>query len=144
MDNFSIRLITKEDYNKNHLELYKQLTIIYPEEISKEQYNNFIDNLNENHQIFVICLDDKIIATITVLIEKKLIRQLGKVGHIEDFVVDKKYTGKGLGRKMLNYVVNYCKEKGCYKVILNCDDHNKNFYEKCGFIKKENEMVLYF
>jgi hypothetical protein len=31
--------------------------------------------------------------------------------------------------------------KGCYKVILDCADHNVAFYEKCGLTRKEIQMV---
>ncbi len=34
-----------------------------------------------------------------------------------------------------------CKERGCYKVILDCAEHNVAFYEKCGLTKKEVQMV---
>ena len=33
---------------------------------------------------------------------------------------------------------------GCYKIILCCDEKNVGFYERCGYEKKEVEMVLYF
>lgn len=32
-------------------------------------------------------------------------------------------------------------EAGCYKVILDCSEENVPFYEKCGLIKKEVQMV---
>ena len=31
----------------------------------------------------------------------------------------------------------------CYKVILDCEDHNQKFYEKCGFHRKGVEMACY-
>lgn len=30
---------------------------------------------------------------------------------------------------------------GCYKTTLVCADHNVKFYERCGFVKGQNEMV---
>lgn len=32
----------------------------------------------------------------------------------------------------------------CYKIILDCGEHNVPFYEKCGLVKKEVQMVRYF
>lgn len=32
---------------------------------------------------------------------------------------------------------------GCYKIILDCGEHNVAFYEKCGLRKKEVQMVQY-
>ena len=46
-------------------------------------------------------LNQKVIASGTVFVEEKLIRNYGKVGHIEDIVVSSKYRGYGLGKKMI-------------------------------------------
>ena len=35
----------------------------------------------------------------------------------------------------------HVQEMGCYKVILDCNEDNVTFYEKCGLIKKEIQMV---
>ena len=49
-----------------------------------------------------------------------------------------------LGKKIVYHLINLAKENGCYKVILNCNENNVGFYEKCGLIRKECEMVKYF
>lgn len=36
------------------------------------------------------------------------------------------------------------KEIGCYKVILDCSEGNVGFYERCGLVRKEVQMVKYF
>jgi len=33
--------------------------------------------------------------------------------------------------------------QGCYKIILDCNDKNVGFYQKCGFKQKEIQMALY-
>jgi glucosamine-phosphate N-acetyltransferase len=35
------------------------------------------------------------------------------------------------------------RQLGCYKVILDCSEHNVNFYTRCGFKQKEVQMVAY-
>lgn len=141
--NFIIRKIQKDDYYKNHLELYKQLTTYDFKLINKNDYDKFIDNLNNNHQIFVIIDNNKVIASGTILIENKLIRNLCKLAHIEDIVIDINYRKFGLGKKLINYIINYAKNENCYKITLDCNDNNIIFYEKCGFIKNGNQMSLY-
>ena len=140
--NISFRYIEYNDYNKNYIQLLSQLTIC--ENIKFGNFCNFIDDLNENHLILVCEIDNKIVASGTLLIEQKIIRNFGKVGHIEDIVVDNKYNGHGIGKKLLEELKKYAKNNNCYKVILDCRDEVINFYEKCGFSKKEFEMVLYF
>lgn len=98
------------------------------------------------------------VATGTVFMEKKFLRGLGIVGHIEDIAVDKTQQGKKLGLRIIQALTGISEALGAYKTILNCSDNNIRkptrpgtevlvqnfctaFYEKCGFVKKENEMV---
>jgi glucosamine-phosphate N-acetyltransferase len=130
------------DYEKKYFDLLKQLTIC--EQCRHEQFIDFIDNLNKNHIVLVYEENNKILASGTLIIEKKLIRNCSSVGHIEDIVVDRELNGKGIGKKLINELVEYAKNNGCYKVILDCRKEIMLFYEKCGFIKKEEQMVKYF
>jgi glucosamine-phosphate N-acetyltransferase len=87
---------------------------------------------------------NKIVASGCVLVESKFIRNCGKVGHIEDIVVDNSQRGKNLGKRIIEQLTHVAQSAGCYKVILCCEDKNIGFYEKCGYEKKEVEMVHYF
>lgn len=141
----SIRRLQKEDYFKGCLQLLEQLTVVNAHNISYERFCEQYDLLKS--EVYVVFNDndkEKIIAYGSVLIEPKLIRELGFVAHIEDVVVTQSVRGLGIGKMLINHLVDVAKEKGCYKVILNCNDNNCQFYEKCGFNKKEVEMVLYF
>ena len=44
--------------------------------------------------------------------------------------------------RLLETMTGYAQEAGCYKVILDCAESKVEFYEKCGFTKKEVQMVL--
>jgi glucosamine-phosphate N-acetyltransferase len=85
---------------------------------------------------------EKIIATGSVLIEQKFLRGGGKVGHIEDIVVDNRSREKGVGKAIVDELVDIAKDRGCYKAILNCSNENVPFYIKCGFRLTENEMRI--
>jgi len=95
---------------------------------------------NPNHIIFVAVLDDRIVGSTTIFIEPKFIHDGGLVGHIEDVVVSKEQQGKGIGEKLILASLDYAKNCGCYKTILDCTDDVKPFYEKIGFKKHSNAM----
>jgi len=95
---------------------------------------------NQNHVIMVADLDGQIVGSITLLIEPKFIHQGGLVGHIEDVVVRSELQGKGIGEQLVNAALEYAKNHGCYKTILDCDDNIKPFYEKIGFKRNSNAM----
>lgn len=141
-----IRRLEIQDYNKGIVQLLSQLTTISKKQIKQSQFNDYIETLhrNKNHNVFVIEHKKKIIATGTLLIEHKLIHNLGEVGHIEDVVIDKDYRKQGIGLYIIGYLVKVSQVNGCYKAILDCDPKNEKFYEKCEFVKKGSQMSHYF
>ena len=95
---------------------------------------------NPDYTIAVAELDGKIVGSTTLLIEQKFIHQGGLVGHIEDVVVDKNFQGQKIGEKIMKYLLEIAKKRGCYKTILDCTDEVKPFYEKLGFKQVASEL----
>lgn len=132
-----IRNIEKNDYN-NYIKLIES-------NISQADYNNFINNVLGNyHTILVIELDNNIIGTGTIFIEKKLTYGGCNMGHIENILIDTKYRGKGYGEKIINELLVCANKMKCYRVDLNCSSELKQFYEKNGFNQKHICMNVYF
>ncbi|XP_074586001.1 putative glucosamine 6-phosphate N-acetyltransferase 2 [Curcuma longa] len=102
--------------------------------------------LGDDHLVVVSedRLSGRIVATGCVFVERKFLRGAGKVGHIEDVVVDASARGRHLGQRVVRHLTDYAKEAGCYKVILDCSIELRSFYEKCGFEEKDIQMALYF
>ncbi|GAH34488.1 unnamed protein product, partial [marine sediment metagenome] len=112
------------------IKLLGQLTTV-----GNPNHNNIKPSIYDNIYVATIIHNKKeiIIGCVTILIEDKIIHNGGKVGHIEDVVVSNDYRGKGIGKIIINHCVALAKESGCYKVILDCNEENTKFYEKCGF-----------
>ena len=64
-----------------------------------------------------------------------------KVGHIEDVVVDAAARGTHVGVRLVTALLDAARAAGCYKVILDCAEHNVAFYERAGLARKGVEMV---
>lgn len=45
--------------------------------------------------------------------------------------------------RVIDQLVHIGTTLGCYKIILDCAEKNVDFYQKCGFQKKEVQMVAY-
>jgi glucosamine-phosphate N-acetyltransferase len=99
-------------------------------------------NSNPDHIIAVAEIDGKIVGSTTLLIESKFIHNGGTVGHIEDVVVNKNYQGQKIGEKIMKFLIEISKKRGCYKTILDCTDDVKPFYEKLGFKQVASELRL--
>jgi glucosamine-phosphate N-acetyltransferase len=80
------------------------------------------------------------VASLYIL--EKLMHNGSNVGLIEDVAVASNSQGMGIGRLLINKLVEIAKEERCYKVILNCSDKNVGFYEKCGFSQREVQMRI--
>ena len=56
-----------------------------------------------------------VLALGTLLVERKLIRNAGCAGHVEDVVVDASARGRGVGKALLDALVAKARALGCYK-----------------------------
>ncbi len=68
-----------------------------------------------------------------------------KTLYIDDLCVDEGARGKGIGRKLYNFAVNYAKDNGCYNLTLNVWADNTSalgFYEALGLQKQKIGMEL--
>jgi len=98
---------------------------------------------NPDHYVYVAILDGRVVGSTTMIIEPKFIHNGGNVAHIEDVVVSKEHQGKGIGKILMNSLLELAKENNCYKIILDCSDEVKPFYEKIGFKSLSNGMKYY-
>ena len=137
--NFIFRNLRLHDINHEYFKLLGQLTYVNYDEISDEKNKEFFNILTPDHQIIIIICDNNIIGSGTLVIEHKLIRNYGKVGHIEDIVIDEKYRNYGLGKHLIETLKELAIQRSCYKCILDCDENLERFYNKCEF----NKMGLY-
>jgi glucosamine-phosphate N-acetyltransferase len=131
---YKILELTAEILSKNKNFLNTLSNMRKTGNISLEKQLEILKKINiQDGHIFIAIKDDNIIGTSTILIEQKFIRNGAKTGHIEDVSVDKNITKSGVGYKVVNECIEYAKKRKCYKIILDCSEDVKIFYEKLGF-----------
>jgi predicted GNAT family N-acyltransferase len=54
-------------------------------------------------------------------------------GHIGRMAVLKPWRGQGVGRQLLDALINMAQRRGCTSVYLHAQSHALAFYEKSGF-----------
>jgi len=89
-----------------------------------------------------IKIDNIIIGSGTLFIEQKFIFNGSKCGHIEDIIVDNMYRNKGYGKMLVEHLIKCAIVQKCYKIVLSCSDDVQEFYTKCGFEKRGNNMSM--
>ena len=98
---------------------------------------NFINN--QSNYGFVAINNETIIGFASIHIIEKLNR---RSCLIEDVVVDKKERGKGIGKLLIEHLINFSKSKSWDKIILNSKESNIPFYNKLGFVQNEIQMII--
>lgn len=138
-----IRLLEKNDYYKNYMNLINCFTRD-PIPITYEQFTTQFDKIrNQNIHVIVIELNNKIIATGSLIIESKLHNNLKNMGHIEDVVVDPYFRQQSYGTTIIDELIKIGRSNNCYKIILNCNSDYTKFYKSKGFTIKGIEMCMY-
>ena len=105
-------------------------------------FNNTLNTgyLNDPNSItMVVCEGNTIIGVASIHVIYKLSRTLGL---IEDVAVNKDHRGKGIGKSLVEKLIEIGKQKNCDKIVLNTSEKNSKFYEKIGFEKNEIQMVI--
>ena len=97
-----------------------------------------VEGLKHSTHLCVFRKDGKVIALARVLTDH------GYVVYIADVIVRPEYQGQGLGRALMNNVMDYIKSqlKPGYKkmVSLMAAQGKEEFYKKFGFVSRPNEQ----
>ena len=108
----NIRNIIEDFSEKNiieYLSVLNTLTNVYNDndelKFMIKNFKKYILELPTNINIFIILNNDIIVGTGSIIIEQKVIHGFSKIGHIEDIVISNEYQGKGLGRKLIEFLV---------------------------------------
>lgn len=147
----TIRYINEQDYHHNYQELFSTLSPCPP--LTEEEFKAILQERKQQGWITWV-LEDTIeqdgashtiiIATISMMIERKFYRQGNRVAHIEDVIVLPTYQHYKLGTAINNYAIQYAKDYGCYKVVLDCKEDLEKFYTLSGMQRNNVQMSKYF
>lgn len=141
---FTVRRLQREDLPSLAALLSQLSTVGDVSDQALEEFWQVVQN-NERHVIAVVSsASGEVYGAATLLVEPKLLHGASSVGHIEDVVVDDRVRGYGLGRLVVQHLVEVARGSGCYKVILDCETKNIPFYERCGLEEHGHCMAVYF
>lgn len=82
-----------------------------------------------------------------VVIDKKVGKAIGmgrvlsdgtSDAYIQDLVILSEYRNKGIGKKLVKKLTDYCKSKNIHWIALIAEPGQQGFYENLGFKKMKN------
>ena len=123
-------------------EVDKDVLSIMPAQRIFNRIRNYPD-----YKIYVAKADHRIVGTFGLLMMDKLSHLGAKSGIVDDLMVHPDWQGKGIGKKMMQFAMDRCRESGCYKLMLSSNIKRElahNFYEKLGFKKHGYSFIVEF
>lgn len=66
----------------------------------------------------------------------------GKRAHLMNVYTNKAYQRQGIGRKMVQILIDEAKSKGCTEISLDATEQGRFLYAQLGFASNEGGMVL--
>lgn len=88
-------------------------------------------------QVVVGTIDETVVGYGVVRIED--LTDGGRLGVISDFFTVEGARGVSVGEEMMNLMLDWCREQGCFgvdSIALPGDRHTKNFFESFGLVAR--------
>ena len=96
-----------------------------------------------DYKVYVAILGGSIVGTFALLIMDNLMG--APSGVVEDVVVQGDWRGKGVGKQMMRFAMDRCRERGCYKLALSSNlkrEAAHRFYDGLGFRRHGYSFVM--
>ncbi len=120
------------------LSLYAELNDDLGEVLSVEQARAIFARIKSypDYKVYLAWADDEVIGTFELLIMDNLAHVGAKSGVVEDVMVSQNRQGQGIGKLMMEFALERCREAGCYKMALSSNlkrEAAHRFYDSLGF-----------
>lgn len=152
------------EYEKKYDENIKKLLVELQEHIvniDKEKYNIITPSYREQYfkktidevsnyegKIYLYKENNEILGLIVGLINNEETSEFDfkapKRGRVTELIVTKKIRSKGIGKKLLDKMTDYFKEKDCEDILIGVFAYNESaikFYEKNNYHTRMIEMT---
>ncbi len=118
----------------------------YRDVLPKSYYDGFAQiERDENNELIVVERMGEVVATLQLTFIPAMTYQGSWRAQVEAVRVDGRYRNQGIGQKLMEWVVDRARQKGCNQVQLttNKSRHNAHrFYARLGFVASHEGMKL--
>jgi GNAT superfamily N-acetyltransferase len=98
-----------------------------------------------NYTVYVAVAEGQIVGTFELLIMDNLAHMGAPSGIVEDVVVHPAWRGRGIGKQMMLFAMEQCRQARCYKLALSSNlkrEAAHKFYAALGFQKHGYSFVV--
>jgi GNAT superfamily N-acetyltransferase len=100
-----------------------------------------------NYTLYVAVAEGQIVGSFELLIMDNLAHMGAPSGIVEDVVVHPAWRGQGIGKQMMLFAMEQCRQARCYKLALSSNlkrEAAHRFYEALGFQRHGYSFVVSF
>jgi len=119
--NLVIKFVEKQDELDQVIEIRKKVFV----EEQKVPLDLEVDGLDHEAKHVIAYLDNEAVGCARV--------RTNKYAKLERIAIIKEHRGKGFGKQLTDFLVNYCRKEGFDEIRLHSQTYVSDFYKKCGF-----------
>jgi len=146
MEKIAIRVATPGDLPEI-LELFRQLD---PEDrpvLPLAEAVGVLEKIDSypDYHVYVAHRNGHTVGTFALLIVDNLAHMGARSGIAEDVVVAADWRRRGIGRQMMHFAMQKCREAGCYKLAVSSNRRRSDahrFYKNLGFQQHGYSFVV--
>ncbi|GAC1353342.1 MAG: GNAT family N-acetyltransferase [Polyangiales bacterium] len=112
-----------------------------------ECYYRAFDSIENdpNNMLMVAEVDARVVGAFQFTVIQYVANRGGRVGWIENVIVDSSMRGRGIGQAMMRWAIAEAQRRDCFRVQLTSNKVRKRahvFYQRLGFVASHEGMKL--
>ncbi|WP_029270811.1 GNAT family N-acetyltransferase [Flavobacterium sp. KJJ] len=141
--NLQIRKIKTQDLDF----IYKSICELENEILEFEVFKAiFNENISNPKNLYLIAENENEALGFISFHTQKLLHHCGLVGEIQEFFIHQNYRGQGVGRLLINEILNFADQNNLKSIEVTTNKkrvENVAIYENLGFTLSHNKFTIY-
>ncbi|WP_157495889.1 GNAT family N-acetyltransferase [Flavobacterium sp. WG21] len=141
--NIKIRKVEKQDLDFVYQAINELENEVLDFEVFKEIFN---ENISNPRNVYLIAENENEGLGFISFHTQNLLHHCGLVGEIQEFFIHQNYRGKGIGRQLINEILQYADRNNLKSIEVTTNKRrveNVLIYENLGFGLTHNKFTIY-
>ena len=138
-----IRKVEKQDLDF----VYKSICELENEELDFKVFKEiFNENISNSKNLYLIAENENEGLGFISFHTQNLLHHGGRVGEIQEFFIDQNHRGKGIGRQLIEKIMQYANQNNLKSIEVTTNRRrveNVLIYENLGFTLSHNKFTIY-
>lgn len=127
--------------------IYNSICELENEELNFEIFAAiFNENISNPNNLYLIAENDNEGLGFISFHTQNLLHHNGRVGEIQEFFINENHRGKGIGRQLIEKIMQYAEEHNLKSIEVTTNKRrveNVMIYENLGFTLSHNKFTIY-